>query len=248
MTQPYIQMVLRLLILCLPALGVSTQKVTSSPTSYVLKGWVPNACTLVVCPPPERNPEEENGNQGVQGRVGTLGIHGPQRDDRAIRKKRSRRDTNQVELERLRQEIRDLQTQLNIYRAAVNKTLKVLLMPNGVMAGDKIFKTDGTTGDYETAKTLCARMGATIASPRNTAENRAVQQIVQWQNKNAVLGISDVKQEGRFVNMKGEMIGYSNWASGEPNNLENEDCGEIHPDGKWHDRRCELEWLIICQF
>ncbi|XP_048362309.1 collectin-43-like [Sphaerodactylus townsendi] len=250
MTQPYIQTVLRLLILCLPVLGVSTQTAISpSTTRHVLKGWVPNACTLVVCAPSGRGPEEKNGDQELQGPVGAPSIQEPQRDDGARRKKRLRRDANQVELECLRKEIRNVQTQLNTYKAAINQTLKVLLMPHGGMVGNKIFKTDGSTGDYETAKTLCSQMGATIASPRNAAENKAVQQIVQWRNQKAILGINDIESEGTFVYyMTGEIIGYSNWASGEPNNLANEDCGEIHPDGKWHDRRCELEWLVICEW
>ncbi|XP_060098592.1 pulmonary surfactant-associated protein D-like [Heteronotia binoei] len=186
MTQSYIQTVFRLLILCLLSVGVSTQ-VSSPVTSYLLKGWVPNACTLVVCAPHKRGLEKGNGDQ-------------------------------------------------------------VLLVPSGVMVGDKIFKTDGSTGDYETAKILCSQMGATIALPKNAAENKAVQQIVQWQNKKAVLGATDSDKEGTFKNASGKIVTYFNWAPGEPNNLQNEDCVEMHPDGKWHDRRCGLEWIIICEF
>ncbi|XP_077206967.1 pulmonary surfactant-associated protein D-like [Paroedura picta] len=244
MTQSSIQTWLQLLTLHLLVLVVSTQRATSSSApSYVLKGWVPNACTLVVCAPQDRGPEDENRNPGFQGPTGAPSSHRSHRHA-GSRHRRFRRDANQSELDCLRKEIRDLQAQLN----AFNETLKVLLMPNGVMVGGKIFKTDGSTGDYETAKNICSQMGAMIASPRNAAENKAVQQIVQWQNRKALLGISDAETEGRFVDPSGVEVRYSNWAPGEPNNLENEDCVEMHLDGRWHDRRCGFVWLVICEF
>uniref|UniRef100_A0A8D0BQY3 C-type lectin domain-containing protein n=1 Tax=Salvator merianae TaxID=96440 RepID=A0A8D0BQY3_SALMN len=125
---------------------------------------------------------------------------------------------------------------------------KVILTPNGVMVGEKIFKTDGTTGDYDAARNSCSHMGATLASPRNAEENSALQQIVIWHNRKAVLGINDKATENRFEYLDGQVIEYTNWAPGEPNNIDNEDCVEMHPDGKWHDRTCDLAWLIICEF
>ncbi|XP_054838099.1 collectin-43-like isoform X2 [Eublepharis macularius] len=198
MTQPYIQTELLLLTIYLLVLGASLQKVTNSvATSYVLKGWVPNV-------PPARGSGEENGVQGPQDPVGAPSTRGPRRNDGSAPEKRLRRDTDEAELEYLRKEIRDVQTQLNVYKAAVNKTLQVLLIPDGVMVSGKIFKTDGSTGDYETAKILCSQMGATIASPRNAAENQAVRQIVEWQNRNAVLGINDIETEDSAGGDSGE--------------------------------------------
>uniref|UniRef100_A0A8D2JCQ3 C-type lectin domain-containing protein n=1 Tax=Varanus komodoensis TaxID=61221 RepID=A0A8D2JCQ3_VARKO len=94
----------------------------------------------------------------------------------------------------------------------------------------------------------CSRMGGTLAMPRNAAENSAIQQIVVWHNKRAVLGITDRSTEGRFEYPDGNAISYSNWAPGEPNSAGNEDCVEVHPDAKWHDRSCFLEFLILCEF
>ncbi|XP_067323079.1 pulmonary surfactant-associated protein D-like [Anolis sagrei] len=47
-----------LLILSSLVLVVPAQKPTSSPAQRILPGWFPNACTLVICDPPERDPKE----------------------------------------------------------------------------------------------------------------------------------------------------------------------------------------------
>ncbi|KAF7247294.1 Pulmonary surfactant-associated protein D [Varanus komodoensis] len=152
------------------------------------------------------------------------------------------------ELELLKQQIRDLEKTLDDFKAVTNQIQRVLLIPNGVIAGKKIFKTNGLTGDYDAATASCSRMGGTLAMPRNAAENSAIQQIVVWHNKRAVLGITDRSTEGRFEYPDGNAISYSNWAPGEPNSAGNEDCVEVHPDAKWHDRSCFLEFLILCEF
>nr|XP_060625027.1 pulmonary surfactant-associated protein D-like [Anolis sagrei ordinatus] len=144
--------------------------------------------------------------------------------------------------------MKNLQIQLDILKATITKTQKAILAPNGVIVAEKIFKTDGSRGDFDAAQAHCVHMGGTLAVPRNAAENSALQQIVTWHNARAVLGISDRATEGKFEDLKGQVIEYSNWASGEPNDAGNEDCAEMHPDGKWHDRGCALEWLVICEF
>ncbi|XP_062989368.1 pulmonary surfactant-associated protein D-like [Elgaria multicarinata webbii] len=236
MTKSYIEILLVLLILLPLALGVSLQRITSSDTKHVLQGWVPNACTLVICASAETGPTEDKGEQGIpaaQELWGPAGTPGPQGDK---------------ELELLKTQIRDLQTQLDTFKDTTNKIQRVLLNPNGGVVGGKIFKTDGSTGDYDTAKASCSHMGGAVAVPRDAAENSALQQMVSWHNKRVVLGIHDMGTEGRFEYLDGQVIGYSNWAPGEPNNVGNEDCVEMHPDGTWHDRSCAIPWLIVCEF
>ncbi|XP_033004646.1 pulmonary surfactant-associated protein D-like [Lacerta agilis] len=240
--RPYTQTMLILLILSPLVRGASLQRTTSSAPRLVLSGWVPNACTLIICASDETRPKGEEGDQGLprpqelQGPAGPTGIPG------------SEGDKGCIELENLKTQIRGLETELQGLKAAITKTQKVLLTPNGVMVGEKVFKTDGSRGDYDAARETCSRMGGALAFPRNAAENSALQKIVTWYNRRAVLGINDMAAEGRFVNLNGDVIGYSNWAQGEPNNLGNEDCVEMHQDGKWHDRGCTLEWLVICEF
>ncbi|KAG6935572.1 surfactant protein D [Chelydra serpentina] len=115
--------------------------------------------------------------------------------------------------------------------------------------GEKIFKTEGSEGNFETSKATCSQAGGLLASPRNSAENSAIQQIAARHKKLPFLGINDIQTEGTFRHLNGEALGYSNWASNEPNNSEGiEDCVEVHSSGNWNDRSCAEKRLIICEY
>ncbi|TFK09500.1 Pulmonary surfactant-associated protein D [Platysternon megacephalum] len=115
--------------------------------------------------------------------------------------------------------------------------------------GEKIFKTEGSEGNFETSKAACSQAGGLLASPRNSAENSAIQQIAGRHKKMPFLGINDIQTEGTFKHLNGEALGYSNWASNEPNNSEGiEDCVEVHSSGKWNDKSCAEKRLIICEY
>ena len=76
-------------------------------------------------------------------------------------------------------------------------------------------------------------------------------QMVRAQKKNAYLSMNDISTEGRFTYPTGEILVYSNWAKGEPNNSDEgqpENCVEIHPEGKWNDVPCSRQLLVICEF
>ncbi len=55
------------------------------------------------------------------------------------------------------------------------------------------------------------------------------------QGNGAWIGNNDIAQEGVFRGVTGEVIPYSNFASGEPNNQGDEDVVEMYPDGTWND-------------
>nr|XP_006013848.1 PREDICTED: collectin-43-like [Latimeria chalumnae] len=115
--------------------------------------------------------------------------------------------------------------------------------------GEKVFSANGQEGHCETAETICHEAGGQQATPKNAAENKAIQEIVSIYNKKACcIGISDRKSEGMFEYLSGEQITYSNWKTGEPNNRKNEDCVEVDFDGKWNDVDCRSTSLIICEF
>jgi Ca2+-binding RTX toxin-like protein len=53
------------------------------------------------------------------------------------------------------------------------------------------------------------------------------------------IGLNDVNNEGVFEWVSGEPVTYTNWAAGEPNNIGDEDYGELNPSfapGQWNDR------------
>uniref|UniRef100_A0A8C6VTT9 C-type lectin domain-containing protein n=1 Tax=Naja naja TaxID=35670 RepID=A0A8C6VTT9_NAJNA len=50
-----------------------------------------------------------------------------------------------------------------------------------------------------------------------------------------------------FVYLNGQAVGYTNWKSSEPNNLDNEDCVVLLTDSLWNDIDCDHQTLIICE-
>lgn len=112
--------------------------------------------------------------------------------------------------------------------------------------GEKIFVSTGQEDTFAKGKELCAKQGGALASPRNAAENAALQAIVK--SKHAFLDINDQQTEGRFVYLSGAPVTYTNWKSGEPNNYKNgEDCVIVLGDGLWNDFGCQHNTLIICE-
>ena len=88
-----------------------------------------------------------------------------------------------------------------------------------------------------------------LTSPRSAAENEALTQLATAQNKAAFLSMSDTRKEGTFIYPTGEPLVYSNWAPQEPNNDGgSENCVEIFPNGKWNDKVCGEQRLVICEF
>ena len=47
--------------------------------------------------------------------------------------------------------------------------------------------------------------------------------------------------------MDGSVFNYKNWRSGQPNNLENQDCVLLDVNGKWYDTDCSSSEPYICE-
>lgn len=145
--------------------------------------------------------------------------------------------------------MKDLQGQLQHLQTIFSQYKKAELFPDGRSVGDKIFKTAGFEKTFEGAQEVCTQAGGQLASPRSAAENEALQQLVTAQNKSAFLSMTDTKTEGKFIYPTGEALVYSNWAPGEPNNNGGaENCVEIFANGKWNDKHCGEQELVICEF
>lgn len=142
-----------------------------------------------------------------------------------------------------------LEKQVQRLQGALSQCKKVVLFPSGRGVGEKIFKASGFEKSFEDAQQICAQAGGRMPSPRSVAENEALRQLVEAENKGATfLSVSDSKKEGMFIYPNGEPLLYSNWAPGEPNNEGDEDCVEIFANGKWNDKSCNENHLVICEF
>uniref|UniRef100_G3VN93 C-type lectin domain-containing protein n=1 Tax=Sarcophilus harrisii TaxID=9305 RepID=G3VN93_SARHA len=221
------------------------------------KKEVSNACALVTCGPVENGLPGRDGKVGPKGEKGDPGLPGPRGPPGLIGNtgpigpkgdKGSPGDPGSKGNAGERGEYLDGKIFFSSLIFSCVFSL-VALFPSGRAVGKKIFKTTGFKGNFEEAMKSCKTAGGIVASPRNKAENKAVQEIVSTYKELAFLGMTDTKTEGKFIYPAGEPLGYSNWNSKEPNNKGGgENCIEIFSDGKWNDKPCEEPHLIICEF
>lgn len=116
----------------------------------------------------------------------------------------------------------------------------------GNQPGKKWYVVSKETMPFSQVKALCAQLQASVASPKNDDENRAIQNVA---NDVAYLGITDEKTEGQFMYVTGGSITYSNWNNNEPNDSgSKEDCTVILTEGKWNDVPCSNSYKAVCEF
>uniref|UniRef100_A0A7M4ETD2 C-type lectin domain-containing protein n=1 Tax=Crocodylus porosus TaxID=8502 RepID=A0A7M4ETD2_CROPO len=131
------------------------------------------------------------------------------------------------------------------FTSKISFCLLMILFPDGrIVGGVKVFVTSSYQGDFVSVQQMCSQAGGKLASPQDSAENSAVQQIAAVYNKEVFLGINYIQTEGKFRYWNGQAVIYSTWALGEPNNdINNKDCVEIHPNGFWNEQNCREKRL-----
>ncbi|XP_027817950.1 collectin-46-like isoform X2 [Ovis aries] len=192
------------------------------------------------------------GAVGPQGPSGARGPPGLKGDRGTPGEKGAKGETSVPEAATLRQRMTNLERVVQRLRNTVSQYRKVVLFPDGLAVGEKIFKTSGAVKSYSDARQVCREAEGQLPSPRSAAENEAVTQLVRARNKHAYLSMNDISREGRFTYPTGQSLVYSNWAPGEPNNRAKdkgpENCLEIYSNGNWNDIECTEERLVICEF
>ncbi|KAM5240213.1 pulmonary surfactant-associated protein D-like isoform 1-T3 [Hipposideros larvatus] len=189
------------------------------------------------------------GAMGPQGPPGARGPPGLKGDRGATGDKGAKGESGLPDITALRQQVEALQTQVQHLQHDFSQYKKVEMFPDGRSVGEKVFKTGGFEKTFANAQQICTQAGGQLASPRSAAENEAVRQLASAQNKAAYLSMTDAKTEGTFTYPTGEPLVYSNWGPGEPNNDGNaEHCVEIYTNGKWNDKNCGEQRLVICEF
>ncbi|XP_051780452.1 mannose-binding protein C-like [Erpetoichthys calabaricus] len=114
--------------------------------------------------------------------------------------------------------------------------------------GQKRFGTKYDKLKFDDGVKICKEASGEIAMPENAEENAALMKLVK-PSEAAYLGLNDRLTEGRFEDVSGNRVTFTNWNSGQPNNYKgNEDCSIITSDGIWNDVPCSQSYTIICQF
>uniref|UniRef100_A0A6I8QBW8 Mannose binding lectin 2 n=1 Tax=Xenopus tropicalis TaxID=8364 RepID=A0A6I8QBW8_XENTR len=202
-------------------------------------------------PKGEKGDKGLQGSRGIQGPPGKIGPPGVKGEMGSVGEKGDPGRSASSEVEVVKGQVKALEGQLHLLQENFNKYNKILLFHGGKKAGEKIFVTNGHEESFENALKTCKEAGGKLATPKNAAENHAVQEILHTKGDTvkSFLGISDIQVEGIFKYLGGDKITFTNWNLGEPNNSkDNEDCVEIQDNGKWNDIPCSLLRLVICEF
>ncbi|XP_039728159.1 mannose-binding protein A-like [Pteropus medius] len=216
-------------------------------------------CSVITCGIPVTNgtpgrdgrdgPKGEKGEpgQGLRGLQGPPGKFGPPGNtgapglQGAKGQKGDRGDISATEtkLANLEREIRSLKSELDHIK-------KLQIFSLGKKSGKKLYVTNGEIMPFSKVKTLCTELQATVATPKNAEENKAIQDVAK---NTAFLGITDEVTEGQFMYMTGGRLTYSNWKRDEPNDHgSGEDCVILLTDGLWNDISCSSSFLAVCEF
>lgn len=117
-----------------------------------------------------------------------------------------------------------------------------------LIVGEKLFSTNGQSGNFDTIRELCGRAGGSIAVPRSPEENEAIASIAKKHNTYTYLGLAEGPTPGAFYLLDGTPANYTNWYPGEPRGRGKETCVEMYTDGTWNDKNCRQYRLAICEF
>ncbi|XP_076980489.1 mannose-binding protein A-like [Tamandua tetradactyla] len=175
------------------------------------------------------------GKMGPPGNTGSPGVLGP----RGLKGDRGDSAVAEAKLAELQREIRSLKSELD-------HTKKLLTFSLGKKSGKKFYVTNGEKMPFSRVKALCAQLQATVATPKNAEENKAIQDMATG---SVFLGITDEVTEGQFMYVTGGRLTYNNWKKDEPNNHgSGEDCVILLKDGVWNDISCSSSFQAVCEF
>ncbi|KAK1162731.1 hepatic lectin-like isoform X2 [Acipenser oxyrinchus oxyrinchus] len=94
------------------------------------------------------------------------------------------------------------------------------------------------------ARDICVSQGAGLAVVNSIIELAYLKEIIEephW------IGLSDLEIEGEWKWLDGREVDKSYWKSGQPDNFNEEDCGEILQTGELNDSHCHTMRLWICE-
>ncbi|XP_064595387.1 macrophage mannose receptor 1-like isoform X2 [Liolophura sinensis] len=107
-----------------------------------------------------------------------------------------------------------------------------------------LFNTSGAT--WAGARKQCKNMGADLL----TIKTQDVQSFITGKLlRESWMGLNDQIKNKKYTWLDStDKVPFFNWAKGQPDNKDNEDCGTImKTSGKWRDRSCTEQYGFVCQ-
>jgi hypothetical protein len=100
------------------------------------------------------------------------------------------------------------------------------------------------------ARRACTADGGSLAVLRTSAENTSVREAMaaRFSATKMWIGLTDAAEEGNWSWISGGPVGFTAWHSGEPNDFNREDCGQLYSDSwTWNDLDCSIELPSVCE-
>ncbi|KAK6182982.1 hypothetical protein SNE40_010542 [Patella caerulea] len=101
--------------------------------------------------------------------------------------------------------------------------------------------------NFRRASKVCEQLGGIIAPLKTRMDDMLISAI---RGKNDIwIGGTDREIEGEFRWLDGDLLNYTNWRQGEPNNAKgDEDCmiSEGNRRKQWDDRPCHIRLPFVC--
>ncbi|XP_025892354.1 C-type lectin domain family 3 member A [Nothoprocta perdicaria] len=151
----------------------------------------------------------------------------------------------------------DLRTQIDKLWREVNALKEMQALQTVCLRGTKAHKkcylvSEGSKHFHE-ANEDCIAKGGTLAIPRNSDETNVLRDYGKKSMPGVSefwLGVNDMINEGKFVDVNGMVLQYFNWDRSQPNGGKRENCVFFSQSsqGKWVDEVCRTAKRYICEF
>lgn len=118
--------------------------------------------------------------------------------------------------------------------------------------GQKYYVFDGLVDNFDMGTKFCVAAGGKIVLPKDAAENQGLLRVSVasgLSGQKVYIGVTDRKREGQFVDLDGQLLTFTNWALGQPDDYKGgQDCGTLIVDsGFWDDIGCNGQYHVICE-
>ncbi|XP_060796421.1 tetranectin-like protein [Neoarius graeffei] len=176
----------------------------------------------------------------------TLLNHGYARPNRSRKAVAGRGDDNmKAQIDKLWQEVNSLKEMQALQTVCLR----------GTKAHKKCYLVIEKPTHYHEANEDCIAQGGTLATPRSLRENNDLRDYAKLSSpgtKDFWIGVTDIVQEGQYVDVNSMPITYFNWdrSKKEPTGGKRQSCAvlSIPAQGKWHDEVCRTEKRYICEY
>ena len=107
---------------------------------------------------------------------------------------------------------------------------------------------DFPLSNWSEARAICQKLDGDLASINNDEEDKLLSSMPNFSPSiDYWIGFNDIQQEGNFSWSDGSKFSYKKWASRQPDNANNEDCGTYKGNWGWNDLACHNKRRFICK-